>query len=437
MTDVLAVIGIILLLVVVNGVFVAAEFALVGARRSRLATLAQGGSGAAAWLLQVFDRRTGKDAYIAVAQLGITLASIGLGMYGEPAVARWLYPALESLGLDAGQARLAGFAVALGAITWLHVVLGEMIPKAMALQAPERTSIAVNPVMRLFGILFRPMVWVLNRIAFALMRLLGIPDPGRSASLYTSKELEIATGEVAESGQFGIAQRLLIDNIFEMEERTAEELMTSRVRMQAINVEADADAVALLIANRSANRYPVYADTLDNVVGVLHVKDFIRARARGEDTALERLVRRLPAVAATTTAEELLATFKRHRVHAAAVVDEFGGTLGFVTMDDLVSDVIDAEDATPSDWIRRNEDGSLTLDGEVTLAELSEDHGIELEHPEVVTVAGLFLARSGTLPAVGERMVVAGHQLRVEEMKGLKVTRIVLVPAARGQVPRR
>lgn len=385
---------IILLMVAANTLYVAAEFALVGARRSRLAMLAQGGSGAAAWLLKVLDRPTGKDAYIAVAQLGITLASIGLGMYGEPAVARWLYPALEFLGLDAGQARLAGFAVALGAITWLHVVLGEMIPKAMALQAPERTSIAVNPVMRLFGVMFRPIVRVLNRIAFALMRLLGIPDPGRSASLYTSKELEIATGEVAESGQFGIAQRLLIDN-------------------------------------RSANRYPVYADTLDNVVGVLHVKDFIRARDRGEDTALERLVRRLPAVAATTTAEELLATFKRHRVHAAAVVDEFGGTLGFVTMDDLVSDVIDAEDATPGDWIRRNEDGSLTLDGEVTLAELSEDHGIELEHPEVVTVAGLFLARSGTLPAVGERLVVAGHQLRVEEMKGLKVTRIMLVPAAR------
>lgn len=426
MIDILLPIVVIVVLVLVNGVFVAAEFALVASRRSRLHVLAQAGSGGAGWLLGVFDRHAGKDAYIAVAQLGITLASIGLGMYGEPAVAKWIYPPLHALGLSDDNVHVVGFVIALGGITFLHVVFGEMIPKAMALQAPERVSVAVNPLMRAFAIAFRPMVFLLNRTAFGLMRLLGIPDPAKSAALYTSKELEIATAEVAESGQLNVAQRTLIDNIFELEERTVEELMTSRTRMHAVHVDSDAAALSALIARHVATRYPVYGDSLDDVVGVLHVKDFIRARARGEDTTLRRIIRKLPRVAATTTAEELLALFKKQRVHAALVVNEFGGTLGFVTMDDLVADVIDEEDAVATDWIQPQADGSLVLDGEVTLAELAEDHEIDLEHPEVVTVAGLFLVAHGRVPTVGDVIEVRRWRLSVEEMKGLKVTRVRL-----------
>jgi CBS domain containing-hemolysin-like protein len=171
---------VILGLVAVNGVFLAAEFALVGSRRSRLQTLAAGGSRGARWLLGVFDRPAGKDGYVAVAQLGITLASIGLGMYGEPAVASWLYGPLESWGLSGAAAHTLGFVVALSGITAMHVVLGEMIPKALALQAPEPVSLRVNPGMRLFALVFRPMVVVLNSTAFALMRLLRIPEPDRA-----------------------------------------------------------------------------------------------------------------------------------------------------------------------------------------------------------------------------------------------------------------
>lgn len=428
MSEVLLPIVVILLLVLVNGLFVAAEFALVGARRSRLASLAQEGSGAARWLLGVFDRHAGKDAYIAIAQLGITLASVGLGMYGEPAVATWMYPALTGLGLSDGKVHAVAFVFAMGGITYLHVVVGEMIPKALALQSPERVSISVSPLMRLFAVVFKPSVILLNRIAFALMRLLGIRDPDKSSSLYTSKELEIATGEVGDSGQLDTMQRSLIDNIFEMEDRTAEELMTSRSRMQAIELDSDEHAVALLVANQVDTRYPVYAGLLDDVVGVLHVKDFIRARAAGTDASLRRIMRTLPRVAATTTAEDLLALFKKQRVHAALVVDEFGGTLGFVTMDDLVADVIDEEDTALSKWIHNEADGSLVLDGEVTLAELAEDHGIDLEHPDVVTVAGLFLAERGTLPSVGDAINAHHHRLVVEEMAGMKITRVRLSP---------
>lgn len=334
----------ILLLVAVNGLFVAAEFALVGARRSRFQVRAEEGNGAARWLLGVFDRNAGKDSYIAVAQLGITLASIGLGMYGEPVVAKWLYAPLEGLGLSYGQSHTVGFAIALGAITFLHVVFGEMIPKAMALQSPEQVSISLNPLMRLFGVLFGPMVILLNKTAFGLMRLLGIPDPGKSAMLYSSQELEIATEEVVASGQLDDAQKRLISNIFEMEGRTVEELMTSRARMISLPGSASPSEIASLITEHSPSRYPVFGGSLDDVLGVLHVKDFIRNRLAQGSVDLESILRPLPLVAGGMSAFELMTLFKKQRIHAALVVDEGGGTLGFVTMDDLVTDLIDDDD---------------------------------------------------------------------------------------------
>ena len=428
LTDGLIPLGIILTLVLINGLFVAAEFALVGARRSRLHTLAEGGNAAARWLVRVFDRPTGKDGYIAIAQLGITLASIGLGMYGEPSVAKWLYGPFEAWGLSYAAAHTVGFIVALGLITYLHVVFGEMIPKALALQAPESVSVRVNPLMRAFGLLFRPLTLILNATAFGLMRLLGIKDPGKGATLYTSKELAIVTEETAASGQLGDVQRNLIHNIFELEERTAEELMTSRRRMEAVPVTATSADLTALIAASPRSRYPVYEGDLDNVIGVLHIKDFMRARAQDRPLRLRTLLRPLPSVAASATAEELLSLFKRQRVHAALVVDEFGGTLGFVTMDDLIQDVIEEEGAPESDWVKVNEDGSLTLGGEVTLTELVEDHGLHLGREDVTTVAGLVLAEHGVVPDPGTTVHVPGYDLTVEEVQGLKITRVRVRP---------
>lgn len=428
MTEYLIPMLVILLLVLLNGLFVAAEFALVGARRSRLQSLAEGGSGAARWLLGVFDHPTGKDRYIAVAQLGITLASIGLGMYGEPAVARWLYGPFESWGLPYEAAHTAGFIVALSFITYMHVVFGEMIPKALALQTPEAVSVRINPLMRVFSLIFRPAVAVLNWLALGMMRLLGIKDPGKESMLYNSKELAIVTEEVAASGQLGSVQQSLITNIFELEDREAEELMTSRSRMEGLSADATDSEVMERIAASPRSRYPVYRGTLDDVVGVLHIKDYMRARVDGRRLGLAQLARPLPSVSATATAEELLSMFKRERVHAALVVDEFGGTLGFVTMDDLISDVIEEEGAEELPWITANEDGSLTLDGEVTLSELREDYGLALDHEDVTTVAGLFLAELGTVPETGTTIHWAGHDLTAEEVQGLKVIRVRLRP---------
>ncbi len=428
-TNVAIPIVVIIVLVIINGVFVAAEFALVGARRSRLQTLADSGSRPARWLVGVFDRPTGKDGYIAVAQLGITLASIGLGMYGEPAVAGWLYGPFEDLGLSSAAAHTIGFIIALSGITYMHVVFGEMIPKALALQAPETVSLRVNPVMRVFGLLFRPMVAVLNAAALGLMRLLRIPEPDQRLALYTSAELAIVTDETAGSGQLGDMQRSLIRNVFGLDERTAEELMTSRSRIEAIDIATKPDDVIGRIAASERSRYPVVDGSLDRVVGVLHIKDFIRAQQRGGPLALRELVRPIPTIASTASAEHVLERFRRNRTHAALIVDEHGGTLGFVTMDDVIAEVMDDQVDSADSAPLRHDDGSLSLDGEVTLAELEDDHGITVTNPEVTTIAGVVLAATGTLPTIGTTVTVQGHDLTVEDMRGRKITRIRIQPS--------
>jgi CBS domain containing-hemolysin-like protein len=423
-TGVILPIAAVIALVIVNGVFVAAEFALVGSRRSRIEALAADGRRSARWLLRVFDRPTGKDGYIAVAQLGITLASIGLGMYGEPAIAHWLYDPFESLGLSEGAAHTVGFLLALSLITYLHVVFGEMIPKALALATPEATSLRVNPLMRTFGIVFRPAVVSLNWIALSLMRLLRIPEPDKTLSLYSSEELAIVTDESADGGELPELQREIINNIFELEDLTAEELMTSRRHIKAIEHDADRAAIAARIEASATSRYPVFVDDLDHVIGLLHVKDFVRVSQSADPIDLTTLVRRLPTVEGNTAADDLLARFKLERVHAALVVNELGSTIGFVTLDDIISEVIDDPAGDHDLPAVVHDDGSVTLDGETTLSELSEDYDLQFEADDVTTLAGLVLVATGTLPAVGDRVEVQGHELTVEAVDGYKLTQI-------------
>ena len=415
----------IIVLVVINGLFVAAEFALVGARVGRLEGLADRGSAAAQWLIDLMKRHAGKDSYIAVAQLGITLASIGLGMYAEPAVAVLLFGPLEDLGLSGGIVSTLSFVIALSIITYLHVVLGEMIPKALALQAPEAVSVKLNPIMRFFSTLFKPMVAVLNGIAFSLMRLLRVPEPDKTASLFTSDELAIVTGESAESGHLGELQHGMIRNIFELDERPAEEIMISRANIVALDQDASSSDIADVIASSARSRYPVIDGDLDHVVGMLHIKDFIRSSQLGTYTSLAEILRPLPVVTARTTAEGLLDDFKNGSAHAALVVDEHGATVGFVSLDDVIDEIMDDELA---DWEISHENGVLIVDGEAPISEIRQHLGMSFDgHDDVVTIAGLVSDYVGEIPAVGTEVQHGDFRLGVVRVEGRKIEQVSIV----------
>ncbi len=419
-------------LILANAIFVAAEFAIVASRGIKLEQMAEKSAAARAALNIVRNTRL-QDRFIAVAQLGITLVTVALGMYAEPTIAGWFYgPLQEWFGLSESVAHTLATVVILAVITYLHVVIGEMIPKAMALHAPEQVAVGVLPSMRFLNLLFLPGVWVLNAIAGWFLRVMKIPLHGGSHRLYTANELEMLVRESSESGAIETEQSDLIEAIFDFGEREVYQCMTPRTRVRGLPIDAAEDEVIEFIVNSKHSRFPVYEGDLDHIRGILHVKDLIRWRANsdGEPFDLRPLLRRAPRVPLHMSSARLLASFKRLRVHMAVVMDEYGGTEGIVTLEDLIEEVVgevyDEFDQQPLPEIHELPDGGLMVEGEVLLEDFSEEYPDVLESDDANTVGGLVVEELGRAPAVGDSVTVGGAELTVQEIDGLAVTRVLI-----------
>lgn len=416
---------IILALIAVNALFVTAEFALIGAKRSRVERLAREGHGAARRIRAVLADPHAQDLYFAVVQLGITLASIGLGMYGEVTLTRWLLLLLEQAGtLGEVLAHVIAVALAVALLTYLHVTLGEMVPKALALQAPERTALRVETPIRLLGRVFYPVVVTLNAIGNALLRLLRVPL-SEAEQAYSADELELIVAESSREGTVSTAQQTLIGNIFDFSERDVRQLMTPRPRVVGLPLESSTEDVRAFIKTQDYSRIPIYESDLDHIIGVLHVKDFIRQQTRREPFALRALLRHAPYVPEQMSAERLFATLKRLKVHMAVVTDEYGGVSGIITQDDLIEEIMG-----PLESVRQTsevvEPGVLRLPGEMLLEEANERFGLNLTSRSVDTLAGLLLEKLERIPQVGDHVTAQGVRLEAEALDGLAVSRVRL-----------
>jgi CBS domain containing-hemolysin-like protein len=428
-TEFLTPLVVIALLIGMNGVFVAAEFAVVASRRSRLEQLVQSGSSGARAVQRIVGSTTLQDRYIAVAQLGITLATIGLGMYGEPSIAAWLYGPIEhTFGVSEALAHTVGTILAVSVMTYFHVVIGEMIPKALALQNPERTALGVVGPMRLTRVLVYPLVALLNAVATAALRLLRVPAE-RSGERYTAQELARIVTESFEGGALDDAEQLLIANIFDFGEREVYQIMTPRRRIKGLSADAGLSEVQELIASSRHSRFPVYEQDLDHIIGVLHVKDLIRQQTLTPQTFnLRALMRRAPRVPEGMPAEKLLAAFKRLKVHLAVVMDEFGGTAGIVTLEDLLEEVVGEaqDDGETAPRIEELGDGLLRVQGDVSLEELNERYALELTSDSAETVAGLVVDTLMRPPQIGDEVELDGVRLRAETIDGLAIEHVAV-----------
>ena len=418
---------IILILIALNGLFVAAEFAIVASRRSRLQRLASEGSSSAAQAADIVGDAEAQDRYIAIAQLGITLASVGLGMYGERSIAEWIENPLHALGAPHALAHTVAIIIAVSILTYLHVVIGEMIPKALALTRPEPTTLRVMPAMRLFGLGLRPLVWALTEIGNKLLGLLGVPVSGHGRA-YTTTELEQLVDESAEEGVVAQTQHTLIDNIFSFGERTAAQLMTHRTKVVGLELGDSPDKVKDIIQNEGFSRLPIYRDTLDDVEGILHVRDYIRATTKDEMPALRQLVRRVPRVPEHLPAETLLESFKRLKVHMAVVVNEHGGTAGIVTLEDLLEEVVgeveDEFDEAPVPDIEELAEGELRVAGNTLLDELNHRYDLNFSTEHAETIGGLIVDELGTSASEGDAVTLSDVELRVERVEELAVSQV-------------
>jgi CBS domain containing-hemolysin-like protein len=427
--SILAVFGLVLL----NAFFVAAEFSLVGARKTRLDEMAQKGDRKAILARRAVQSLT---KYISVTQLGITLTSLGLGWIGEPAFARLFFGMFTWLPEPISKIATHGVAaaVAFSLISVLHIVLGELVPKALALIYPEQIiTWVIIPLMAIRWVLAGP-TFLLNWTANALLRLLHVPPVNEHDRLHSPEEIRMLVEQSEEGGSLDKGDARLLEGVFEFSEKSAQEVMTPRTQViglaRDLTVELAADEVAL--ARRS--RYPVYTDSLDDIVGVVHAKDILTAIRAAPGTTVGSIVRPPLFVPGTREVEDVLTDMKRLKVHLAVVLDEYGGTAGLVTMEDLLEEIVgdiydeyDRQERLPAP-----REGEKLLDGSMPLTDFNADFDASLDDTDYTTLGGYLFGQMGRLPKSGDRVTAGNDIFEIVEMDGRRVKTVRhLAPAAK------
>jgi len=401
-------------LALINALFVAAEFAIVGAPRTNVDHLAAQGSRLAARVARILAEPQRQDRFIATTQVGISAASLGLGMYGEQVIAGyvegWLAP-LDAMRFVATHAVATGIAV--GILTYVHIVIGEMVPKGLALQSAMRTAMYVSPIIEALEVALLPLIVVLNAAGNALLAVIGIKRQQNEAERYhTSEELQLIIEESHERGLLrGESGRILRD-LFEFGNLTAGEVMVPRVRLVGMAAGTDIAEAQEIIRRTPHTRYPIYTGDLDHIEGSVHIKSLLRHIVAGTPVTLHD-ARPLPHVPTTTPLDEVLATMRHARAHMAVVMDEHGGTAGVVTIGDLFEEVVgDIDEDRGRPPISKDALGRVVVRGTVRLTSAGNALGVTLEHPDVQSVSGLVLALLDRPAQLGD-VVTWGH-VRIE-----------------------
>jgi CBS domain containing-hemolysin-like protein len=429
-------------LVAMNGFFVAAEFALVGSRRTRIDQLAADGHKGA---VVAADALTHLDSYIAATQLGITLASLGLGWIGEPAIAHLIDPVLHLFLPDEGAEALEhsiSIVVGFSIVTMLHIVLGELAPKSIALQRPEGTSLIVARPVTIFLRIFRPVIRLMNGVGNAVVRMLGFEPAGGHSQIHSAEELEMLVHSSQEAGILQKSEEILLRRVFDFSDISIQQVMQPRVEVDSIPVTIPLPKLLQQISSQHHSRYPVYKGSIDNVIGILHAKDLFDTIIRqpelltqeGQGFDLQPILREPLYVPATVSVDKVLENMQRSKIHVAIVMDEYGGVEGIATMEDILEELVgEVSDEFDVEAPLMAEDGNIELlDGLVTMDDVIERFGKpEGETPRSTTIGGYIAERLGRIPAKGDKVSFGDYDVSVEDMDGMRVARVRFI--RRGQ----
>jgi CBS domain containing-hemolysin-like protein len=418
----------VLFLIAANAFFVAAEFALVASRRTRIDAMVRKGDTKAKLAQRAIQSL---DRYISGTQLGITVASLGLGWIGEPAVAAAIESGFEFLPppADVITTHTVAAAFAFLLITFLHIVLGELAPKAVALLHPEATSRWLAGPLIGFTVATNPFIWVLNGAANGLLRILGMRPPGEAERVHQPEEIMMLLRQTQQSGRLERQDVRMIEGVFEFTEKDARDVMTPRTDVIALPATHTLAEAAERIAEAGRSRYPVYGESLDDVVGIVHVKQVLRAVREDPDQLATAIMREPLFVPGTREVEDVLADMKRLKIHIAVVLDEYGGTAGIVTMEDLLEEIVgeiyDEYDRTADVPVAAGD--GLTVPGEIEIDDLNRRYGLTLPGDDYITVGGYVFGKLGRLPRAGDRITEEGATLEVLEMDGKRVGKLRMV----------
>jgi CBS domain containing-hemolysin-like protein len=417
----------VIFLVFLNGFFVAAEFAFVGVRRTRVETLAAEGSKAAKRLLEILDNL---NAYLSASQLGITLASLGLGALGEPLVEASLGSLLLNLP-EAARPWIA-YAIAFSVITSLHIVLGEQAPKLIGLQRAENLAVATALPMQIFYKVFKLPIQALDWASAKIVRVFGIEATSAHASIYTEEEIRQLIKASQKSGHLNEEEQRLIDQVFEFSETTVKEAMIPRTEIVALQESCTLEAAADAFRITGYSRLPVHKGSLDNIAGIVHVKDVLSALTHSDRIFdLSAILQKPQYVVDTARLEDVLRQMQREKFHFGFVVDEHGGVEGIITLEDLleeiVGDISDEHDTEVNEQIHEQADGSCLLDGGLAVRDLNKRLDLNIPVSDgYTTVAGFLMAEAGRILNEGEIVPFNGHVFTVEKAAKRRILEVRL-----------
>jgi putative hemolysin len=408
----------VLLIVAGNAFFVAAEYALVTARRARLNELADSGNRRARIALRIMDSPA---RFIGTVQLGITAFSIALGAVGEPIVEHWLDDPLLSTGV--------AFILSFAFVTYLHVVFGELVPKAISLSRNEQTALWVALPIEAVYIVTYPLVWFLQSSSNAFTRIFGIQPAPAGVVAHTEDDIRMIVAQAEDTGVIHEAEEEMLYKVFDFADKEVADVMVPRPDVVALSIDLPPDECLAAVIESPYTRYPVYRGSLEEVVGILHVRDLFSAlNEQGfENVKVEELIRPAPKVPETKDLAAMLAEFRRANQHMAIVVDEYGTMVGIVTLEDLLEEIvgeIEDEFDLPDESIERLSDGRLRIDGTFPIDDFNEQFGTDLPIEDYHTVGGFVFGLLGRAPERGEEVEHDGCRFKVLAVEGSRIERI-------------
>jgi len=436
-TDAFVTLGLILLFLLANGLFVAAEFSIVGAPRATLEHQASLGNALARRVVAILDNARRRNRYLATTQIGVSLASLGLGMYGEHVIASWIAAWLEPLDLTRWiTAHSVGSVVAVTILTYAHILLGEQVPKTLALQSAARTAMWVSPFIEAIEKAALPLVVALDAIRGVVMRAVGVKgDVAEEGRYHSTEELQFISEESQEEGLLRGESGRILRELFEFGDLTAAQAMVPRVHLVAIPVGTATDDLRRIVRTKPHTRYPVHTGDPDNMIGSVHIKELLRHLVSDQPVAAED-AREVPYIPMTMPLDEVLAAMRRGRSQMAVVMDEHGGTAGIITIEDLFEEVVgEIDEGRARTPISRDASGRLLVRGTVRLKDAGDALGRPLEHPEVQTISGLVLALLGRPAALGDIVTWTDVRIEVIAIAGRGVQDAALTVIAAGRDP--
>ncbi|HDX9579680.1 TPA: HlyC/CorC family transporter [Bacillus pseudomycoides] len=416
------------LLILISGFFVASEFAVVKVRKSRIDQLANEGNKQAILARKVISNL---DVYLSACQLGITITSLGLGWLGEPTVEHLLKPLFEKINITGSVAHTLSFIMAFTIITFFHVVLGELVPKSFAIQQAEQITLKFARPLILFDKIMYPFIWLLNSTALFFTKLFGLQPVKENELSHSEEELRLILSESYKSGEINQSEYKYVNNIFEFDDRVAKEIMVPRTEMICLSIENSLAENMKIISTEKYTRYPVIGKDKDDVVGIINTKEIFHDQTKGISKPLQSYIHPVLTVFETVPIKKALIHLQKNRVQLAIIMDEYGGTAGLLTMEDIIEEIIgeiqDEFDTDETPMIEKRNPALTVLDGKVLISDVNDMFGLHIDDSDLDTIGGWFLSQTIDINIESGHIIqYENYQFKALELDGHQVKKIAV-----------